>query len=116
MINGTQTFSFDVCCNEANICKIDCQSNDACSNLNLHCFGICLVQCDPGLVDGNTTTSIPIIQCPNATYDLSSKRINDINENGGDHDDSNIEELYSRDEDSLKKDNCKMAILQVLLV
>ena len=46
-INGKHNGTFDIYCNEGDICKIDCQSRHACSDLCLYCFGTCFVDCDP---------------------------------------------------------------------
>lgn len=43
---GTNTIESNVYCNDSNICKIECLSNDACSNLRLYCIGQCFVDCD----------------------------------------------------------------------
>ena len=46
--------SFDIYCNESDICEIECESENACTNLNLHCGGNgsgddsrCIVYCNP---------------------------------------------------------------------
>ena len=48
MITGTNNNEFNIYCNISNICKIECLSSDACSNLRLHCYevGACFVDCD----------------------------------------------------------------------
>ena len=55
-INGTNDNEFDIYCNETDICKIDCQSSNSCTNLVLHCTNKsidatsintnCFVNCD----------------------------------------------------------------------
>ena len=45
-INGTNSNSYDVYCNSSDTCKIDCLSTDACTNMNLYCYGTCKVACD----------------------------------------------------------------------
>ena len=50
-INGTNDDTFDIYCNDTDICKIDCQSSDSCTHLNIHCGSSrpsrCFVKCDP---------------------------------------------------------------------
>ena len=58
-LNGTNDdLPFDIYCNQTDICKIDCQSSDACSLLRLHCsvevfstsvVSNCFVNCDESL-------------------------------------------------------------------
>ena len=48
-INGTNDDRYDIYCNETDICKIECESNHACTELVLHCDSHqsqCLVSCD----------------------------------------------------------------------
>ena len=50
-INGTQNYDIDIYCNETDICQIDCQSQDACRMIILHCESAtnneqCMVKCD----------------------------------------------------------------------
>ena len=45
-IYGTMDELFNVYCNSSDVCKIDCQSSEACSKMYLHCFGTCYVRCN----------------------------------------------------------------------
>ena len=45
-VNGTNSSPLYVYCNETDICKIDCQSSNACTTMYLYCFGTCFVDCD----------------------------------------------------------------------
>ena len=45
-INGTQSTPSSIYCSEGDICRIDCQSSDACSKLHLFCTGTCFVKCN----------------------------------------------------------------------
>ena len=60
-IVDTQDEWFDVYCNSTDRCKIKCESTNACSHMNLHCFGLCFVDCNN---NSNETSEIPI-KCPN---------------------------------------------------
>lgn len=44
--NGIMIVYISIYCNETDICKIGCQSQNACTKLFLYCFGTCLVDCD----------------------------------------------------------------------
>ena len=52
-IDGTNSGLFDVYCNLSDICIIRCQSNQACTNLQLHCENQtqtnCFVMCQPSI-------------------------------------------------------------------
>ena len=45
-ICGTHDERFDIYCSEGDICKIDCDSEQACTGLYLTCHGTCYVRCD----------------------------------------------------------------------
>ena len=45
-INGTNNESYYIYCTSTDICKIYCQSSNACTKLFLYCFGTCYVACD----------------------------------------------------------------------
>ena len=45
-INGTNDENYYIYCNATDICKIHCQSANACTKLFLYCFGTCYVACD----------------------------------------------------------------------
>ena len=47
---GTNDYDINIYCNISNICKIKCESIDACNNVHLHCFDIeqCFVDCFDG--------------------------------------------------------------------
>lgn len=63
-LNGTSTNEFTLYCNESDICQIECQSDEACTYLQLYCFGRCLVSCGvygincPVLMYGNFTQTL----------------------------------------------------------
>lgn len=68
-INGTTSDTFKLYCNSSNLCKIDCQSPNACSKLDLYCIGECFVRCDnstgtltacPNVIVGNWTEWVTI--------------------------------------------------------
>ena len=44
-LNGTNKDNIVCYCNETSICNIYCQSQSACSNMYLYCFGTCNVDC-----------------------------------------------------------------------
>ena len=45
LINGTNVNEYSFYCNSSDICKIGCQSEFACSTMNLYCYGTCYVAC-----------------------------------------------------------------------
>ena len=59
-INGTNDDIYEIYCNGTNICKIKCQSGEACTNLYLYCpeSESCFVDCNP--------FATVQIQCPRA--------------------------------------------------
>ena len=60
-ITGANNYNYSFYCSELNICEIECLSNTSCTNMNLYCFGICLVDCIddnidcPRIIHGNFT-------------------------------------------------------------
>ena len=57
---GTNTESYDLYCSETDICKISCDSVNACRLMNLYCYGTCYIKCDnssgihcPNVIAGN---------------------------------------------------------------
>ena len=61
-INGSNTNDYNIYCTLNDICRINCQSSNACEKLHLYCFGTCIVNCNynngsgiicPILEDGN---------------------------------------------------------------
>ena len=56
-INATNSASFSVICSTNDTCKIKCYSDNACTNLNLYCDGICYIDCD----------ALNGIDCPSVT-------------------------------------------------
>ena len=46
-INGTNNQAYNIYCSFGDVCKINCQSSNACTNLILDCNGTCWVDCDP---------------------------------------------------------------------
>ena len=45
-VNGTIDDSWEIECSSNDVCYIDCRSTNACSMLELYCFGTCFVICD----------------------------------------------------------------------
>ena len=45
LINGTNVNEYSFYCNLTDICKIGCQSEYACSTMELYCYGTCYVAC-----------------------------------------------------------------------
>lgn len=45
LINGTNINNYRFYCNSTDICKIGCQSEYACSTMELYCYGTCYVAC-----------------------------------------------------------------------
>ena len=59
---------FNLTCTGSDTCKIACYHFNACQNLQLYCYGVCLVKC--GMVNDNT--------CPNVKVGNYSLWISDI--------------------------------------
>ena len=45
-IKGLNSYSHEIYCNLTDLCKIDCQSQYGCQNVELVCFGTCFVDCN----------------------------------------------------------------------
>ena len=45
-INNNSNSNFSIYCNETNTCKIDCETQRACSMIYLYCHDNCYVKCD----------------------------------------------------------------------
>ena len=68
-INGTSSDVFRIYCNITDVCRIDCQSQTACSLMYLYCFGQCFVKCG----------AINDVECPFAMYGNYSSWQNNTN-------------------------------------
>ena len=59
-INGTNFEDYHITCSRKDTCRIKCLSDDACTKMNLYCYGTCFVLCNE--INGGN------IACPVAKY------------------------------------------------
>lgn len=58
-INGSNYDTYRLLCNKSNVCIIHCQSEEACTFLEVECSGTCYADCQEGY-----------IACPNGEFEL----------------------------------------------
>ena len=80
IINGTNSASFDIYCNETDICDIRCESYESCQLLNLYCFGTCFINDTlPMPTEYPTLTMYPTQYPTGMEIDISTSVMNAIN-------------------------------------
>ena len=67
-INGNIQGVCNIYCDQDNTCRVDCQTDDACTSLYLHCFGTCYLRCDK-----SGGINCPLVEGPHIdwTYDIT---------------------------------------------